>query len=168
MESSLPGFIPSKGQKVFFGRSHGEQTLGEVVKVNRARAKVKQLEARGTLKDHAVGTIWTVPFSLLTPAPSDSQPVMAPAKDADPRVEALGFPNTPVRTPKRSEAEIMRDILSVYSGLSPENLTCDGELPASQVRKRASALRAKLRVLFAEIGRPVSEDEAYRAAPSRF
>ena len=58
----------SIGQRVNFGRKHGQQTLGEVVKVNRTKAKVRQLEARGTMKDHKVGTIWTVPFSMLTPA----------------------------------------------------------------------------------------------------
>lgn len=155
MESSL-SFVPAKGQKVFFGRSRGEQTLGEVVKVNRARAKVRQLESRGVMKDHAIGTIWTVPFSLLTPAPTDAKPVgLAPAQDAS----AFTMPKP---APKRPEADILKDIGRCYNDLSPENLTCDGELPAYQVRKRASALRARLRVLFTEIGRVVPEEETWK------
>lgn len=59
---------PVVGAQVMFGRSRGEQTLGQIVKVNRTRAKVKQLESRGTYQSYPVGTIWTVPFSLLTPA----------------------------------------------------------------------------------------------------
>ena len=55
-----------KGDRVLFGRTYGEKTLGEVVKVNRVKAKVKQLESRGTYKDYPVGTIWTVPLNLLS------------------------------------------------------------------------------------------------------
>jgi hypothetical protein len=144
-------FVPTLHQKVYFGRSRGEQTLGEIVKINRVKVKVKQLESRGTLKSHPVGTIWTVPLSLCTPA-GDAKPVVTePARPA------------PVSTlAKRPEDVIMNEILAVYGDLSPENLTCDGELPMSAVRARATSLRLKLRTLFAEIGRNVSEDEAYR------
>jgi hypothetical protein len=66
------------GQKVLFGRTNGEKTLGEVVKVNPKKLKVKQLETRGQQRSHAVGTIWTVPPSLCTPAdgstPQQSKP----------------------------------------------------------------------------------------------
>jgi len=56
------------GQKVFFGRKNGEKTAGTVVKVNRKKLKVRQDEARGTYRDYAVGTVWTVPASLCWPA----------------------------------------------------------------------------------------------------
>jgi hypothetical protein len=157
MNASLP-FVPALGSKVYFGRSHGEQTLGEVVKVNRSRAKVRQLESRGVMKDHKVGTIWTVPFTLLTPAPVGAEPLVTSTN-----IEALGFPNTPVRAPsKRPDAEILKDIGGVYCDLSPENLTCDGELRGRRLQQKASALRAKLRVLFQEIGRVVPEEETWK------
>jgi hypothetical protein len=54
----------SVGDKVLFGRGQGEKTLGEVVKVNRTKLKVKQLEERGTHRNYPVGTVWTVPPSL--------------------------------------------------------------------------------------------------------
>ena len=60
----------SKGDKGYFGRRNGQKTYGEVVKVNRKTVKVKQLEVRGTQRDHAVGTVWTVPKSLWTPEDS--------------------------------------------------------------------------------------------------
>ena len=55
------------GQQVYFGRPNGEKTLGEVVKVNRRKLKIKQTEARGHYRNYSVGTIWTVPPSLCTP-----------------------------------------------------------------------------------------------------
>lgn len=52
------------GMQVLFGRVHGEKTLGEIVKVNPKKFKVKQLEGRGSFRDYPVGTVWTVPASL--------------------------------------------------------------------------------------------------------
>ena len=67
----------SIGDEVLFGRSKGERTKGEIVKKNGKSAKVKQLESRGTQKSHPVGTVWTVPYTLLsrtTPAPAKPAP----------------------------------------------------------------------------------------------
>jgi hypothetical protein len=75
--------------------------------------------------------------------------------------QAREAPPEPMR-PARPEAEVMRDIVGCYGGLSPENLTCDGELRGSAVARRAAAIRARLRACFRELGRHVSEDEAYR------
>lgn len=61
----------------------------------------------------------------------------------------------------RTEADIMQDIDRVYGDLSPENLTCDGELSATEVRKRSAELNRKLRLLFVELGRQVSEMECH-------
>jgi hypothetical protein len=55
------------GGKVQFGRDKGEQTVGEIVKVNGKRCKVRTLTARGKNGRSAAGSVWTVPFSLLTP-----------------------------------------------------------------------------------------------------
>jgi hypothetical protein len=62
----------SVGQKVYFGRRQGERTLGRIVKRNPNRAKVEQLEERGKVKSHAVGTVWTVPYGLLSPVAADT------------------------------------------------------------------------------------------------
>ena len=63
---------------------------------------------------------------------------------------------------KRTEKEILADISMVYDRLSPENLTCDGELSRAEVRRRSVALNKKLKQLFKEIGRVVTEEETYR------
>jgi hypothetical protein len=141
-----------RDQKVVFGRSKGEQTHGTVVKVNKKSIKVRQDEARGTLRDYPVGTVWKVARSLVRPADQTHTTIPGGAEDDC------------APTPKRSEAEIMKDILEVYAGLSPENLTCDGELPASQVRRNAAILNRSLRALEKELGRKVDESEAYRYA----
>jgi hypothetical protein len=56
------------GMQVYFGRENGEQTLGKIVKINPKKFKVEQLESRGTRKSHNIGTVWTVPPSLCSPA----------------------------------------------------------------------------------------------------
>jgi hypothetical protein len=137
----------SKGDKVLFGRSHGEQTLGEVVKVNRVKVKVKQLESRGTYRSYPVGTIWTVPATLLSK--TDSSAVM-------PKEEAP-------KKPKRSDADILSDIRRLYNMLSPENLHCDGEISVSAARRRGAEFNRQLRACFVELGRRVSEEEAYNS-----
>lgn len=140
----------NKGDKVYFGRSNGEKTLGEIVKVNRKTYKVKTLEVRGAQKVRGAGVVWKVPHSLCTPA-TEARP--ARNTRVEPPVESL---------PKRTEAEVLRDIDGVYCSLSPENLTCDGELSRSAVRRKAAGLRARLKRLFRELGREVTEDECYR------
>jgi hypothetical protein len=135
-----------KGDRVYFGRTHGEKTLGEVVKVNRVKVKVKQLDTRGTYRSYQVGTIWTVPLSLLTKVDSSGQAVVEPPK------------------PKRPEAEIMNEIQWIYCQLSPENLSCDGEASFTYMRRMSTRLNQRLRECFQELGRRVSECEAYKTA----
>lgn len=53
----------------------------------------------------------------------------------------------------RNEQEIIEDLRDVEAGLSPENLSCDGELSKAQTRRRHSALKAKEAALIAELGR---------------
>lgn len=63
-----------------------------------------------------------------------------------------------------SEPEVLREILSLYCQLSPENLHCDGEISRAQAARKGVALRRQLRACFKKIGRTVSETEAYRSA----
>ena len=175
--NSPSSFAPAPGQKVYFGRAHGEQTLGEVIKVNRASIKIKQLESRGTMKDHKVGTVWTVARSLVSPAPEGAKPELVSFPSNQPTNcgarEAAFCKFHPgvcdvcravsTAKAKRPEPVIMGAIQRAYINLSPENLSCDGELPQAQVRSRERALKSELRKLFLELGREVSEDEAYRA-----
>lgn len=57
--------------------------------------------------------------------------------------------------------EIKKQFLSLAGQLSPENLACDGELPAHLVRKRYAALKKEWGKLERLVGRTVTENEAY-------
>jgi hypothetical protein len=61
----------------------------------------------------------------------------------------------------RTQDEIIKDIRNVECGLSPENLTCDGELPRSQWQAKARRLEAKKRELIKELGREPSYEEIW-------
>ncbi len=63
--------------------------------------------------------------------------------------------------PKRPERDVLEDIRRVYMYLSPENLTCDGELSPTAVKTKKKRLQEELRKLFAEFGRTVGEEEAF-------
>ena len=139
----------TKGQRVYFGRTHGEKTLGRVVKVNRVTCQVEQLEARGTYKAHSVGSKWKVPFRLLSPADDGPPPLVPPRAPVEPQGT-------------RSEAEIMSDVRRCYGNLSPENLHCDGEISVSAARRKERVLNRELKSLFRELGREVDEMAAYR------
>jgi len=58
------------GDRVWFGRPNGEQTLGEVIKVNLRTYKIRQLEERlgDGSKRRPVGTVWTVPSEFVVAA----------------------------------------------------------------------------------------------------
>lgn len=62
---------------------------------------------------------------------------------------------------RRSYAEVLAEIRGVYNGLSPENLSADGERSRSQVQKLAAVYHRALRALFVEADRSISEEEAY-------
>lgn len=53
------------GDKVRFGRTFGEKTVGTVVKVNKKSIKIRQDEVRGMRRERPAGTIWRVAPSLV-------------------------------------------------------------------------------------------------------
>lgn len=108
------------GDKVHFGRSHGEQTLGEVVKVNRVKLKVRQLDARGTYRSYPVGTIWTVPVNLCTLVGGQAAapaPVMSPEVQERLRKQQEANFNFLRGRTNRTEAEIKREILGLWKSV---------------------------------------------------
>jgi len=62
---------------------------------------------------------------------------------------------------KRPDAKILEDIRDVEAQLSPENLFCDGERPASEARKIERQLLIKKNRLVKELGRQPSFKEIY-------
>ena len=57
----------------------------------------------------------------------------------------------------------MRDILYCYVQLSPENLWCDGEATPKEAAHTEKRYNDRLTNLFKELGRKVSEQEAYNS-----
>lgn len=134
-----------KGDRVFFGRTFGEKTLGEIVKLNPKRAKVRTLEARGRLRSYPVGSVWVVPYSLLSPAsPADMDRTEAePAK------------------PRRPEAQILADLRRVENMLEPEHLYADGERSHAAAQRLARSLNRERRDLVRELGREPTDAELW-------
>jgi hypothetical protein len=64
---------------------------------------------------------------------------------------------------KRTDAEIISDLQDVECGLSPENLSCDGECSRAQTRARERALLAEKAKLIKELGRQPTNDEVFPA-----
>ena len=62
---------------------------------------------------------------------------------------------------KRTENEIMSDFLDLACDLSPENLTCDGELSNKQVQQRLNQINSSWEKLESEIGKKVTEQDAW-------
>lgn len=71
-------------------------------------------------------------------------------------------PHRPV-TKSPLSPQLLKRFLQLSAALSPENLTADGERSPREVRARHRQLQSAWKNLEREAGRPVSEDEVWRA-----
>jgi hypothetical protein len=78
-------------------------------------------------------------------------------------VPAQGF----TKVAQRSEAEVLDELVAVYVSLSPEALTADGERRRSEVVRLRGGFERALRTLWHEIGRRVTEEEAFAYADAK-
>lgn len=69
--------------------------------------------------------------------------------------------NMPLLTVPTTEEECKKLFQRLASALSPENLCCDGELPRSEVAKKARILNKAWADLEKIMGRKVSESETW-------
>lgn len=70
----------------------------------------------------------------------------------------------PTKTIKDLTAPELSELLDIHCGLSPENLSCDGELSREEVNARYSALMGRLAALQRRVGlsdEAVSECSVY-------
>jgi hypothetical protein len=156
------------GMIVEFGRENGERTKGIIVKMNPKKAKVRILESRGAGRGSEAGSQWGVPYSMMVAAQganTETAVVMQSfAQPENPAFKAFAQAKTEAEQPipytpfqNHSEQLILEAINALYCELSPENLTCDGELPFHAVNARRSKLQSRLNYLFKAFGREVSE-----------
>ncbi len=121
---------------VTFGRPNGRKMEGLIIKKNAKTAIIRSAHA-----------LCSVAWELCTPingvAPSICQPAL--------KFNMFDTVNN----------HILEAIYCLYGNLSPENLTCDGEISGSQIRQRSAKYHAQLKHLFAALGRSVSEQEIY-------
>lgn len=156
--------------RVIFGRENGEKTLGEIIKYNPTKAKVRTLEERG--QNRPIGQTWTVPYSLMRT--EDGQrvgprgPIDATAPAAAPVVAIVdsGAATVPIagfvpHLYDETEKSLIDALCSVYSNLSPENLACDGERPRSQQAILAREYNRQLQGIFMALNCRISETEAF-------
>jgi len=125
----------AKGDRVWFVGRAGKKIVGTVIRVSTKTCSVDPDDKRVPY--------WRVPPSMLK---REGEVVTAP-------VEA---PKA-----KRPEVEILKDLCGIESGLSPENLSCDGELSRYETRRRYSALMAQKKTLIAELGRTPTDQEIW-------
>lgn len=145
------------GMKVVFGRGNGEQTLGEIVKINPSKAKVKTLESRGNGRGSSVGAVWGVPYSLMKPADDSVGERINERLDT----QIVAEQPVPVYMPY-GDARIMEAIVDCYTRLEPEYLTADGERSMNEVVRLRNGINSRLSHLFKALGRTVSEEAAYK------
>lgn len=124
------------GDRASFTGKDGRSVTGTVTRVNEKTVTLERCD------DGSRG--YRVPPAMLRAATAETATTTAPAV-----------------APRRAEDAVMRDIHNAYSDLSPENLTCDGELTRAQAATRRAAVNRRLADLQAELGRRVSEDEAW-------
>lgn len=58
--------------------------------------------------------------------------------------------------------EIKNQFIDLSCQLSPETLTCDGELSKAECHRRYNELMRQWRLLERKVGRPVDEDEVFQ------
>ncbi len=142
------------GQYVRFGRAQGAKTLGQIIKMNPTKAKIKIVGTRGSGRGSTIGSVWNVPYGMLCLAPIAGARAVPIDKYVEGKLKYSLFQ-------PQSDIYIIQAIASVFSELSPENLTQDGELRGTTLSKKKAALNRKLKGLFEAIGRELTESEVY-------
>lgn len=59
------------------------------------------------------------------------------------------------------KTELLNKLRRIDAQLSPENLTCDGELRPTEVRRRATILNRERRGVIAQLGYEPTDKELY-------
>jgi len=63
---------------------------------------------------------------------------------------------------KAIDQEDKKKFLNLACALSPENLSCDGEISMAETRRKEGTIRNQWKDLEKKVGREVSEDEVWQ------
>jgi hypothetical protein len=110
------------------------------------------MEVRGSALTS--GAVWGVPYALMSPADATASIPRAP------RAPLAYYPDDP-------DNPLLEALHQAYSALSPENLSCDGELAPSQVARRRADLNARVRRLNEALGYAPDEGEVWAWADAK-
>lgn len=140
--------------------------IGEIFTLNNKTYTISGYHKRSYLIKDAQGKEYKVGPEKLDriekgEPPKSRQPVGVPAYFERCVAFSKIFKNAP-QTAMPTQVNTMFWFQHIYSALSPENLSHDGELSHSQIIKNRRELQAALNYLFTLVGREVSEDEAFR------
>lgn len=145
-----------KDMIVVAGRPNGEKTLCKIVKPNFKSAKLVTLEARGR---YPAGGIFNTAYSLIRPATAQEMnkipTIVSPVRAKIPAHNPVSLVQS------AADHNILMAIEQTYAALSPENVSCDGEITGGRLRERYHKLTTRLESLFVALGRRVTEQEAY-------
>ena len=147
-------------QHVIFGRENGEKTQGIIIKLNSKTAKIKTLEGRGYRSEP---TIWRVAYSLIEPYNGSDKLARNPIV-----VEKIVNEKNIEYNPFDENNSLIEELLSAYISLSPENLSCDGELPQYVTNMLRKRIEKRIKGLQIAIGEDLTEDQCYQWSQSKF
>jgi hypothetical protein len=116
--------------------------------------KIEQTEIRGRQKTHSIGTVWTVPKNERFVQVLD-------LNSTDAHGSTGITTKTPSRPRSRSDAVIIAELQGIECGLSPENLSCDGEASHTHVMRTYRRLNKQKATLHRELGREPTFDELW-------
>lgn len=158
------------GMIVEFGRENGQHTKGVVIKMNPKKAKIRTIESRGVGRGSQAGSLWMVGYGAIVAAQdatTEATIVMQsfvqpnnPAVKAFAQAKSMADQPIPYSRFTHADNLILEAIYCTHAELSPENLTCDGELPMHAVNAKRSKLNARLTHLYKAFGREVGEAAA--------
>lgn len=118
---------------------------GTVEKCNAVNAKVR---SNVQYKRHSPGTVFKIPYEWLAVTGDNGNAVVQAKKKLE-------------YSPFDSNNLLLQALVEVYDGLSPENLTHDGELPLNRVRLIRAELERKIKGITLALGYSPNESELY-------
>lgn len=137
--------------------SCGQIIKGIVTKINRTTCKIK---VTGGNTRFPIGSDVKCPYSIIT----------VPFKCGDRGIELINFVSAaPIHTPSftptamwaSANANALVMLGNVFSGLSPENLSCDGEASNAWINKRLKELNAQYDEITLLMGGVRIEEDQY-------
>ena len=130
--------------------------IGETVVLNSKEYKIVGTRNRSFLLEREGKQYKATADKMAKIQAHNAQPKLPVESELERRVSFARNFDASAKAPE-TEAEIMEYFEILRCDLSPENLTCDGELSSARVRARLSGIRRCWKELESKLGRKVAE-----------